>query len=100
MDLVNQEKHGSPLTKTRRSDKDPRITELRQSLSLSTGNNVNGFAGFFISHKGKSMLQGDTKITISAFENDGEGNLLFDLDVLIEESYNKWLWLIETNGTK
>ena len=45
-DLSNQDKHGYPLERTQRSNKDPLIKNIKSGLQLSTGAEAGSVAGF------------------------------------------------------
>ena len=87
VDIVNQEKHGSPLKKSR-SHKHPVIKEAKQSLRMGRAirdeeGNVTG------SEFGPVMV-------INATIRDDKGNRLFGLDELVETCYSKWRGIIKT----
>lgn len=97
VDIVNQEKHGYPLTKTNRSNKNPIISDLRQVLGLSTGNEPNSEAGFFITPDGKMNIIGNNNnIVILGLIKDDQGNILFSLEELVETCFERWNLLADT----
>lgn len=84
IDLVNQEKHGTPL-KRPRSGRNPVIDEPRSSFRMG-------------SKKGSPLYPppDDTPtMFIDAYIMDGDGKLLFYLDELVETCFNKWRLLAE-----
>lgn len=74
IDIVNQEKHGSPL-RNPRSNMDPYISDLNQGLRV--GDKREGFKG--------------PVIFIDGLILDKEGHRLFTLDQLVETCYEIWL---------
>jgi hypothetical protein len=94
IDIINQEKHGYPLTKSSRSGMNPVITDERQVLQVSTRNEPNSFAGFFVSLNGEMKTLGDNKVMITATIKDGHGNVLFSLDEMVEKCIERWEALI------
>jgi hypothetical protein len=89
-DLVNQEKHGYPLTKRRRSLKDPIIKNPMKFLSLSVSE-PDSVAAFSLSFDGSYQILGENnKIVISAEICDSNGNQLFILDELVGTCFEKW----------
>ena len=95
IDIVNQEKHGSPLKRTNRSNKNPKIVEAQQSLIISatsTPGNPNSQSAIFFTQTGiKQVGNGSQKMAITAKIVDGDNNLLFHLDELLETSYENFL---------
>ncbi len=97
VDIINQEKHGYPLTRTNRSNKNPIISDLRQVLGLSTGSESNSEAGFFITPDGTMNIIGNNnKIAILGFIKDDQGNILFSLEELVETCFERWNLLAKT----
>lgn len=89
LDLSNQEKHGYPLTKTRRSDKDPLIKNIGRALSPSNKpDNVR-----YEKSDGSAIMNVMVKITADI--TDSQGNLLYRLDELVENSLNFWEQIIK-----
>jgi hypothetical protein len=89
LDLTNYDKHGTP-TRVNHSGRNPVIREERQGLV----NNNNG----------KPIIMtisptGDTKVVdgippsvvINANIYDGDGDFLFDFDMLVETCYAQWI---------
>lgn len=95
MDLVNQEKHGYPLTKTTRSKKDPIITNPLQWLGLSPEPGSDAML-FAIENNGNTITHGQSSIFINAEIRDSAGNFLFSLDELVNTCYIKWLTIANT----
>ena len=89
IDLVNQEKHGYPLTKSNRSGKNPLIKNPSQFLLLRTDTTAGSTASFTFSRNGP-ILHGNNSIMIDAEIHDDKGNLLFLLDELIDTCFSKW----------
>jgi hypothetical protein len=90
LDLSNQDKHGYPLTKTKRSLKDPQIKNIAQSLSLGSSG-PNSSSSYSINpFTGQSTMSGDCKTVINAEIVDSSGNLIIHLDELINASIAKW----------
>ncbi len=88
IDLVNQEKHGYPLTITNRSGKNPLLKFPKQVLSLSVSE-PNSIAS--VTHGLTSVnTQGNVKNMIHADIFDDKGNLLFSLNTLVETAYSKF----------
>ena len=90
IDLVNQEKHGYPLTKTNRSGKNPLIKDAHQVLIISTGKAPGSSASVSFDSEGSVEIQGDNHIAIVADVVDDHGTFLLSLDELIETSYSKF----------
>lgn len=86
VDLVNQEKHGYPLTKNNRSKKNPVIKDISQGLRLSSANGrpasftMDPFSGAFHS-------EGDNAIVIHGKIYDDKDTFLFSVDELVEKSF-------------
>jgi hypothetical protein len=87
LDLNNQDKHGYPLTETRRSKKDPKIVKITKALSIRPGVMATEFIRDPITGAG---VTNNMAIIISAEVIDGDGNLLFYLKDLIKKSLNSW----------
>lgn len=91
IDLVNQEKHGYPLSKSNRSNKNPIIKNPFQALNLSTGTMPQSAAGITLFLDGNYQMFGENNnIIISAEICDGNGNKLFMLEELVETCFDKW----------
>lgn len=84
LDLSNQEKHGYPLTKTRRSKKDPLIKNI--SRSLSTSNKPNNVR--YERSDGSAIM--NMMIRITADITDSQGNILCRLDELVNNALQVW----------
>ncbi len=87
LDLNNQEKHGYPLTKTRRSGKDPKIIDISKALSSRPSIKPITFIRDPITGAGATS---NMAIVISAKVVDSQGNLLFYLNDLIDKSLKSW----------
>lgn len=84
LDLSNQEKHGYPLTKTRRSRKDPLINNIGRALSPSNKpDNIR-----YEKSDGSTIMNAMVKITADI--TDSQGNILYRLDDLVENALNFW----------
>jgi hypothetical protein len=84
LDLSNQEKHGYPLTKTRRSKKDPLIKNICTGLSPSNKPDDKRYS----SSDGSAAF--NVMIVINADIVDYDENHLFTLDELIKLAINDW----------
>ncbi|WP_290701925.1 hypothetical protein [Lacinutrix sp.] len=76
-DLDNQIKHGYPLTKSKRSNLDPKIEDIRHELAVPMGI---GFSNVFT----------DGKVVYEADINDKDGNRIFLFRNLIENAIELW----------
>lgn len=84
IDLANQEKHCYPLTKTRRSKKDPLIKNIGRALTVSNKkDNVR------ITRSDGAAIQ-NCMTTIVAEITDSKGNFLYRLDDLINNTLDDW----------
>src|SRR5690606_10114039 len=91
IDIINQEKHGYPL-KNKRSFKDPLITNIKESyrFTISSSNNQDTSSYLFLTQKGiKPVGKGKEQMVITAEITDGNSNLLFSLDELVDISFYK-----------
>lgn len=88
LDLSNQEKHGYPLTKTRRSEKDPLITNVGRLLSSSNKPDNIRHEG----SDGSSMM--NMMVMITADITDSHGDKLYRLDYLVETTLSAWEQII------
>lgn len=86
VDIVNQEKHGTPLNNCR-SQKNPIIKNAFQSLRM--GSAIRDDKGNRVSSKYELTMFIDANI------KDDQENLLFSLDDLIDISFSKWNNIIE-----
>jgi hypothetical protein len=87
VDIVNQDKHGTPL-RSARSGLDPRLTRCHQSIHCESGIQPGSFAGVSIDpEKGEFSIVGGTHFTISAFVVDNNDMFIFTLDELVETAY-------------
>lgn len=84
LDLSNQEKHGYPLTKTRRTKKDPIISNLQIGISPSDRpDNIT-----YAASNGTKAL--NVMISINADVIDSSGIKICTLDQLIDQAVNDW----------
>lgn len=77
-DLVNQEKHGYPLTRDSRSELNPQLINYRNTLAVKAP----------IDNIHYNPLDG--KIQISADVVDSNNNFLFSVEELIEKAIESW----------
>lgn len=100
IDIINQEKHGYPLKKSNRSNKNPLIVGACQMLEMSTAAGVeNSVSGSYLTADGIQFFgDGTQKVKISAEITDGDKNRLFSLDELIETAYEKILSLAQKHN--
>jgi hypothetical protein len=89
IDLSNQEKHGYPLTRPSRSGKDPLIKNISRSLSPS--NNPDNIK--YENDDGSVAMNVMAKITADI--TDSEGNFLYRLDKLVENTLDVWEQVIK-----
>lgn len=87
IDIVNQEKHGYPLKKSNRSNKNPLVINIKQALQITTRSGANIF---FTPTGLKTKGEAQQQMIINADIVDGEENLLFTLDDLLETCYSKF----------
>lgn len=84
LDLSNQEKHGYPLTKIRRSKQDPLIKNISRALSPSNKpDNIR-----YEKDDGSEIINAMIKITADI--TDSKGNILYQLDDLVENALDVW----------
>jgi len=93
LDLFNQDKHGYPLTLVRRSHKDPKIKNLKQSLIIRGNPGVT-----FYPNTGKIEYGENVSISIVGEVVDGEDNFIISLEKMIEESMGKIEKLLKHNN--
>ena len=91
-DLVNQDKHGYPLTKTNRSKKNPLLANFNQNLQL-----LSPTSSLSISKKREIKTQGASRITIVCDVYDDKGNIICSIDELINNCMNTFEELIDKN---
>lgn len=91
LDLHNQEKHCYPLTKTKRSGKDPKIINISKAISSRPGVKATAFIRDPITGAGATN---NMAIVITADVVDNQGNLLYGLSDLIDKSLNSWETII------
>jgi len=89
IDLSNQEKHGYPLTKTRRSKKDPLIKNVGRALSTSNKPDNTRY------EKGDGSAIMNMMVMIRADITDSDGNILYRLDDLVANALNTWEQIIK-----
>jgi len=89
VDLANQEKHGYPLTKTRRSKKDPLIKNIGRSLGRS-----NKPDNIRVVRSDGALIQ-NAMTSITANITDSHGNFLCRLDDLVNNALKDWETIIK-----
>jgi hypothetical protein len=95
IDLVNQDKHGYPLTKHIRSFRNPVIEKMSYTL-INNNNGKEVIVSIGINGE-VDVLDGiPPSVALYASVNDGKGNLLFSFDELVETCYNKWFSIANT----
>lgn len=87
MDISNQDKHGSPLTRTNRSGKNPQIQNVTSLLRVSGQSSVK-INPFWT--KSVQVEQGNADVKIDADITDGNGDKLCSLDQLIDNATLRW----------
>ena len=99
IDLANKDKHGDPLTKSNRSKRSPRIENLRSGLRVN-GRGIYKTPAITLDGRitGQSEKEGDCRVVLSADIVDEQGNVLTNLDLLIDSAMKKWEELIEKHG--
>lgn len=90
IDIVNQEKHGYPLTKSNRSGKNPILKMPMQVLRVTSSAESNSVASFSFNSDGSLNMQGQGAIAIRAIIFDGNNIPIFGLDELVETCFEKW----------
>jgi hypothetical protein len=94
IDLSNQEKHGYPLIKNRRSKKDPLIKNIGRSLTVSNKpDNIR-----FEKNDGSAIQ--NMMISIDADIVDSANNLLCRIGDLVENALNAWNTIIQKYNIK
>lgn len=88
-DLYNQDKHGYPLTKTKRSGKNPKISELFQALALE---NEPGKGKSYVSISEGNMLglHGSFSIRVSGVVVAENGEVLTDVGNMIKAAVSAY----------
>lgn len=97
LDLNNQEKHGYPLTKTRRSGKDPKIINISRAISAKPGVMATAFIRDPVTGAGHTN---NMAVVITGEVVDGQGNPLYYLSDLIDKSLNSWETIITKYNLK
>lgn len=85
-DLDNKDKHGDPLTHASRSNKDPRIVNIEQSLRGRGKTNVSFTTDFTTGKTSLNSVEGNVKIVVVADVIDSSGNIIMPMDKMLEES--------------
>lgn len=102
IDLWNQEKHGYPLKRETRSNKDPKVVKLKQALTIkdpSKGSGSITFSAFSPAKQTtKSVADSDNVIVVvSGNVVDKNGNRLISLNEMINKSLAEFENLINEN---
>lgn len=88
-DIVNQEKHGYPLKKSNRSNKNPIIKHAMQMLNLTSNSELGSNAGLSFNENGLNIV-GDSKMELTAMIFDDKNNFLFTFDELVNVCFEKF----------
>jgi hypothetical protein len=91
LDLSNQEKHGYPLKKVRRSKKDPQIQNIYFGLGPS---NKPDNIEYSASDGAKAV---NMMVSVHADIVDGQGKHLYKFDELVERAITDWEDIIRKN---
>lgn len=94
MDLANQEKHGYPLTITRRSKKDPRVENIHRALTISNKQDD------IVIRRSDGAAIKNCMTTIVADIVDANGNFLYRLDDLVQKVLESWETIIKKYNIK
>ena len=97
-DLDNMDKHGDPLTKTNRSNKNPKIVNIEQGLR---GKGITSIGFITDLNTGKTSLsstEGDVKIVVTADIIDSSNNTIMPLDIMIDDSISAINTYLENTG--
>lgn len=86
LDIVNQDKHGYPLTKTNRSNLNPLLKNFSYGLMLIAGGEHPSEASIRMNKSGGLNILGDKNINISCDVFDGKGSLICSIDKVIDDS--------------
>ena len=89
IDIVNQEKHGYPLKRSNRSNKNPLIKYASQSIAVRSSPESNSSAAIFYNENGLNIV-GDSKMELSAMIFDDKNNFLFMFDELVDTCFEKF----------
>lgn len=89
IDIVNQEKHGYPLKRSNRSNKNPLIKHAMQSIVMTTSSEPGSSAGMFFNENGLNIV-GDSKMALTARIFDDKNNFLFMFDELADTCFEKF----------
>jgi hypothetical protein len=87
IDIVNQEKHGYPLKKTNRSGKNPLIKNIFEVINLQTS--TTGSVASLSLNQNEINIQGNARTVIRATIYDDKNNVLFSLDELITNCFER-----------
>ena len=105
VDLWNQDKHGSPLSRPSRSNKNPKIKGLKQGLTIkdiSKGKGTITFSPISLdrpdSMKNMTAEVDNTIVKVIGDVVDEKENKLMTLDEMIDRSLTIWEKIIRDNG--
>lgn len=90
LDLANQERHGYPLTKTRRSSKDPLIQNVHLVMTVSNRKN-----NFYVERNDGAAVQNIMSVIVADI-TDSTGNIICRLDELVDNALADWEKIIRT----
>lgn len=96
IDLVNEEKHGYPLTKSNRSLKGPVVKNVRQSVAVYPDSGAQGALFFVTQDGGSGTINGKSVMFIDADIYDSGGSYLFSLDELVVVCYRNCVTIANT----
>lgn len=106
IDLWNQDKHGYPLSRVSRSNKNPKIMNLKQGLTIkdiSKGKGSIVFSPISVnspdSMKNMTAEVDNTIVKVIGDVTDDKGNILMTLDEMIDQSLRIWEKVIIDNNT-
>lgn len=94
LDLSNQEKHGYPLTRVRRSKKDPQIKNISGALTVS--NKPDGIT--YVGSDGARVQ--NMMVTVVADITDSGGARICSLDELVDGAISAWEKAIDKHALK
>ena len=99
-DLSNQDKHGYPLTKTRRSGKDPLIENISTCLIMSSKEDGSDTASmsFKLDGTGVPIFEGNNKISVSADIVDASKNYICGFNIMVENATKQWELFLKIHG--
>lgn len=99
-DVVNAYKHGGYPLNTPRSGLDPEIKNIMQAMAPNPDYSGNDYGYTNNPNTGEQRLGDGSRIVIDAEIYDKNGNLLFDLDHLVQVCLERYEHLISENNLK